>query len=267
MKYSIITINFNNSEGLRKTIASVVNQTFKNFEFIIIDGGSTDGSVDVIKEYADKIDYWVSEQDKGVYNAMNKGILKAHGEYLNFMNSGDCFYNNDVLNKIKNYSEDLIIGDVRRMDTKQIIKFNDITSFYSLCVPEFNHQSIFFKRKLFSNRIYDENLKIVADWKLLIQCIYIDQCSYKHINVTIADYECGGVSSNTNLIALERNTVLKEILPPLIYNDYKIWTGMKIPILYKIKELAKHYRLLCCVDYIITKLLVISKSRNKYNKI
>jgi glycosyltransferase involved in cell wall biosynthesis len=89
MKLSVITINYNNAIGLRKTIESVVNQTFRDYEYIIIDGGSTDGSVDVIKEYADKIDYWVSEPDKGIYNAMNKGVAAAHGEYTNFLNSGD----------------------------------------------------------------------------------------------------------------------------------------------------------------------------------
>ena len=89
MKLSVITINFNNRDGLRKTIESVVNQTYNDFEYIIIDGGSTDGSVDVIKEYADRIDYWVSEPDKGIYNAMNKGIDVAKGEYCIFMNSGD----------------------------------------------------------------------------------------------------------------------------------------------------------------------------------
>ena len=86
-KYTIITINFNNSAELRQTIESVLGQTMKDFEYIVIDGGSTDGSVEVIKDYADHIDYWVSEPDKGVYNAMNKGLGKAHGEYVNFMNS------------------------------------------------------------------------------------------------------------------------------------------------------------------------------------
>ena len=102
MKYSIITINYNNRDGLEKTIQSVINQTCQDFEFIIIDGGSTDGSVDIIKKYNDRINYWVSEPDKGIYNAMNKGILQAHGEYLNFMNSGDCFFDNEVLNKVNN---------------------------------------------------------------------------------------------------------------------------------------------------------------------
>ena len=90
-KISIITINYNNCEGLRRTIESVVNQTCRDFEYIIIDGGSTDGSVDVIKRYADNIDYWVSEPDKGIYNAMNKGIRMATGDYVQILNSGDMF--------------------------------------------------------------------------------------------------------------------------------------------------------------------------------
>ena len=88
MKYSIITINYNNRDGLEMTINSVLGQSYQDLEYIIIDGGSTDGSVEVIKKYESRIDYWVSEPDKGVYNAMNKGIGKASGDYLNFMNSG-----------------------------------------------------------------------------------------------------------------------------------------------------------------------------------
>ena len=84
MKYSIITINYNNCDGLRKTIESVISQSYKDYEFIIIDGGSTDGSRDVIEQHSRSIDYWVSEPDKGVYNAMNKGIRQAKGDYLNF---------------------------------------------------------------------------------------------------------------------------------------------------------------------------------------
>ena len=102
MKLSIITINYNNTKGLRRTIESVACQTSRDYEFIIIDGGSSDGSVDVIKEYADKIDYWVSEPDGGIYPAMNKGVRSAHGEYCIFMNSGDEFYTKDVIESVIN---------------------------------------------------------------------------------------------------------------------------------------------------------------------
>ena len=124
MKYSIITINYNNRDGLENTIKSVINQTCQDFEYIVIDGGSTDGSVDVINKYADKIDYWISEPDKGIYNAMNKGILRAHGEYLNFMNSGDYFYDNEVLEKM--YSccvNDMVVGKDYHFNSKSNSSF------------------------------------------------------------------------------------------------------------------------------------------------
>ena len=99
MLFSVITINYNNCEGLQRTIDSVIGQTFKDFEFIVIDGGSTDGSVDIINKNAASITYWISERDNGIYHAMNKGIAQAHGDYCIFMNSGDCFYNIEVLKK------------------------------------------------------------------------------------------------------------------------------------------------------------------------
>lgn len=112
MKYSIITVNYNNKEGLRNTIESVIHQTYRDFEFIVIDGGSTDGSAEVLKEYDSQITYWVSEKDKGIYNAMNKGIAKATGDYLNFMNSGDCFYDEGVLGRVARVETDadFIVG-------------------------------------------------------------------------------------------------------------------------------------------------------------
>ena len=97
---SIITINYNNVLGLKRTLESVTGQSYSNFEYIVIDGGSTDGSKEHILKYSDKISYWISEPDRGIYHAMNKGIAKASGEYLLFMNSGDLFYNNFILNEV-----------------------------------------------------------------------------------------------------------------------------------------------------------------------
>ena len=98
-KLSIITINYNNLEGLKRTVESVINQTSKEFEYIVIDGGSNDGSGAYIESKSEHIDYWVSEPDKGIYNAMNKGIAKASGEYLLFLNSGDHLFSNRGKNK------------------------------------------------------------------------------------------------------------------------------------------------------------------------
>src|SRR5687768_8039033 len=114
MKVSIITINLNNAADLKLTIESILNQTYKDFEFIIIDGGSTDGSLDLIKQNEDKITSWISEKDKGIFNAMNKGILKATGEYLIMLNAGDLFHDPKVLQDIfegKNHTEDILYGN------------------------------------------------------------------------------------------------------------------------------------------------------------
>src|SRR5690606_22317295 len=110
-KLSIVTINLNNLVGLQKTMQSVFNQTFTDYEYIVIDGGSTDGSKEYIEKHTNKLVYWVSEKDGGVYEAMNKGIIKATGEYCNFLNSGDYFWNNSVLEKSLVHNEvDIFYG-------------------------------------------------------------------------------------------------------------------------------------------------------------
>ena len=96
---SIVTVVYNGENFLEETIKSVINQTYENIEYIIIDGGSTDGTVDIIKKYEDKINYWVSEKDAGIYDAMNKGIEAFKGDYINFLNAGDSYVNNEVLNR------------------------------------------------------------------------------------------------------------------------------------------------------------------------
>lgn len=110
---TIITVCFNIKDEIERTCQSIVNQTWQNFEWIVIDGGSTDGTVDILKKYSDRINILVSEPDKGIYNAMNKGIKLSHGEWLNFMNGGDRFTSNDVLKEVfsgKEYSADVLYG-------------------------------------------------------------------------------------------------------------------------------------------------------------
>jgi glycosyltransferase involved in cell wall biosynthesis len=162
MKYSIITVNFNNKEGLRKTIESVIHQTFRDFEFIIIDGGSTDGSVDVLKEYDSQINYWVSEPDGGIYNAMNKGVAHAHGDYCIFMNSGDCFYNQTVLEQVNavNPIENIVVGKVAIDNQDNIISPppQGVLTMYHLYSGSVPHQGSFIKTELLRKYPYDESL-------------------------------------------------------------------------------------------------------------
>lgn len=226
-KFSIITINYNNCAGLRKTIESVVNQTYTDFEYIVIDGGSTDGSAEVIREYADRIDYWVSEPDKGIYNAMNKGTLKATGEYLNFMNSGDCFHSSDVLKEIaaQGYSADIITG--RRMNAERTSMMIDSGSegvtmilFY---IRALGHQSSFIKNELLNKYPYDENFKIVSDWKFFIEALIFDNCSFQFTDIIVVDMDLEGISStNAELSLQERTKVLESMFPPRILADYEL---------------------------------------------
>ena len=154
MRYSIITVNFNNKEGLRRTIESVIGQTYHDFEFIVIDGGSTDGSADVLREFDKDITYWVSEKDSGIYNGMNKGIAKATGDYLNFMNSGDCFYTPDVLERVASYNTDadFIVGkDYHYSERKQRGHASiqpPRTTMMHFFMGTLDHQSSFIKREL-----------------------------------------------------------------------------------------------------------------------
>lgn len=256
-KFSIITVNYNNCEGLRKTIESVVNQTYKDFEYIIIDGGSTDGSVDVIREYAGRIDYWVSEPDKGIYNAMNKGILKATGEYLNFMNSGDCFYDNEVLNDFSKYGEDVVLGKYKKESCEFGLGhvYDDVTMI-DLCKGSFNHQSAFMRRILFENNLYDEHYKIVSDWKFFIDVLIFKNCSFRNVNRIVVSYDMTGISSLSKEKSLqERDVVLQQMLPIRIYSDYKRLAPADSPLLELTPLLNKTYGFQKAI-YLLVKFLI-----------
>ena len=223
MKISIITINYNNREGLRKTIDSVVNQTYKNIEYIIIDGGSNDGSADYIKQCDNNIDYWVSEPDNGIYNAMNKGIKIATGEYCIFMNSGDSFYSADVLDKIVPLlgDFDIVYGNTEYTDGKVRRSIDEPPYFSFLYVSSFSHQSTFIRTELLKKYLYDESLKIVADWKFFLQTLIIDGCSFKAVNFMISLYDATGISSTNKLLYnQEREKVMASLFPEWMLNDY-----------------------------------------------
>ncbi|MFV8360226.1 glycosyltransferase family 2 protein [Flavobacterium sp. LS1P3] len=216
-KISIITVNYNNLEGLQQTIESVSSQTQQEFEHIIIDGGSTDGSVAYIESNAQLFKYWVSEPDKGVYHAMNKGITKASGEYLLFLNSGDHFYNKKVLEKNQHFliDYDLIYFNMYVSgENKKIIKeYPDTLSFAYFLKDNLPHPSIFIKKELFQTvGLFKEDFKIVADWKFFIDSVCKYNASYLHINNTLTTFYLDGISSlpeNKVIIDTEKQEVLQ----------------------------------------------------------
>lgn len=224
MKYSIITVNLNNACGLEDTIKSVINQTCHNYEYLIIDGGSTDNSKSIIEQYNSQIDYWVSEPDKGIFNAMNKGIKASKGDYLIFMNSGDCFYEKNVLEQSLNYlGADFVIGGIKRKDNDKLLNYelSDITmmTFYKGAIP---HQATFHKRSLFEDSLYDEKLKISSDWKFFFQKIIFEDASYTIMPVVVCSFDTTGISNtSTELGTKERSQIILGNLPPRVIKDYE----------------------------------------------
>lgn len=220
---SIITINRNNAPGLQKTIDSVFAQTFKNFEYIIIDGGSTDGSLAVIESVKDKTTYWVSEQDKGIYNGMNKGITQAKGAYLFFLNSGDCFASEQVLQQFFGDSSqrnaDVLAGNV--IVEGHVKKGYEKISLFKILEYSITHQSLFLKRSLFTlYGYYDESYPINADINHLILCLTRHNASYLYKDINLCIMEPGGISSidsETNK-KLRKQFMEKEF--PMIAEDY-----------------------------------------------
>jgi glycosyltransferase involved in cell wall biosynthesis len=219
MKLSIITINKNNAIGLEKTIQSVVNQTFNDFEYLVIDGDSEDSSVAVIKKYADKITWWVSEPDSGVYNAMNKGIKKAQGDYCLFLNSGDSLIENDTLRNAFNE----IDGKADIYYSNCICSDNTITVFPEkldinyLIKGTINHQNVIIRRKLFiEHGFYNESYIIKSDWEFFLRESWLYKIQYVHINTNIAIYDVNGMSSKRSQISiLEKKDIYKNVFGEL----------------------------------------------------
>jgi len=232
MKLSIITITYNNATDLGRTIKSVVGQTWKKFEFIIIDGGSADGSTDLILRYKDDIAYWISEPDNGVYHAMNKGIIKAHGEYLLMLNAGDVLCDKNVLNRVfaqNKYNEDIIYGDVFR-ESKGVVftesLFPDNLTFLFLRDGAISHQAAFISRKLHDLvGLYDESLKLCSDWSFILLAICKYNASYKHLNCKISVCNTDGLTClpvNAFTIKKERQHVLNTHFSAFL-DDYKLF--------------------------------------------
>lgn len=221
---SIITINFNDAAGLEKTISSVVAQKFKDYEFIVIDGGSTDGSAEILNKYKDNITFSVSEKDNGIYNAQNKGIDKATGKYCLFLNSGDFLVDQGVLEKVfaQKYTADIVYGDMQIDFGSNITygKMPDKISFNQMLTDTLWHPVSFIKRELFSKHGgYDESFKITGDYDFFFRTIIMSNVSTQHIPIDISVYNVNGLSSQPEFKSIEKEErikVLNKYLPHLL---------------------------------------------------
>jgi glycosyltransferase involved in cell wall biosynthesis len=198
---SVVTVVYNGQENLEQTINSVLDQTYDNIEYIIIDGGSKDGTIDIIKRYEDKIDYWVSEPDGGIYSAMNKGTSLCSGDYVSFLPADDWYNKNTielVVNSIQNSNADYLFGNVNMYEQNAILYVSKgILDQYKFDIP-FNHQSLFVKTKYLLMYPFDLKYKVIADYDFIVKLIR-KQLSYIYIDETIANFRLGGISSTTNM--------------------------------------------------------------------
>jgi glycosyltransferase involved in cell wall biosynthesis len=225
MLFSIISINFNNKKGLIDTIKSIENQKFVDYEHIIIDGNSNDGSLEVLNKLNNVNVIWISENDRGIYHAMNKGILLSKGKYLIFINSGDRFSNNNCLDLIneKKQDFDIVYSNmiIQNETTSTLIKYQDYISTHLLLTSGIPHPGTAIKRELFNVvGLYNENYKIISDWIFFFTAIVKHKASFNHIPEPLVIFDAGGISSNkrniTSLI-MEHRLFLKNNFPEWLH--------------------------------------------------
>jgi glycosyltransferase involved in cell wall biosynthesis len=208
---TVVTVVFNGEKFLEETILSVINQTYDNVEYIIIDGGSTDGTLDIIRKYEHAIDYWVSEKDKGIYDAMNKGIQQSNGDYVGLINADD-WYELDAVETIVNAiiindEPDIIYANMNVVDIennkKKLLK-GDINSIHKNM--SINHPTCFVKRKLYNEKLFDTKYRIAADYELMLY-FYINKKIFCYVDKVLAYMRSGGVSANNSLTIKERYNI------------------------------------------------------------
>ena len=274
MILSIITINRNNAAGLEKTMQSVLSQTRTDYEYVVVDGASTDGSVAVIERLApafgDRLK-WISEPDKGIYNAMNKGIRMATGEYIQILNSGDSLVSPEVVDKMYaalekaghpsilygNILKDFPDGHVHR---DKGFAGEDIT-LLSMYIGTLNHSPAYIRRSLFDKYgPYDESLKIVSDWKWYLQAIVFGEEKPVYADIDVTLFDMTGISeTNLELTRAERKQVLKELINSSILADYDAW----VPSIRQMRRIKRHpwaYKIVWFLERVLFK---IEKRKDK----
>lgn len=209
---SIITVCFNEVSSIQKTIDSVVSQNINNIEWIVVDGGSTDGTLEILEKYRSRFTYIISEKDAGIYNAMNKGIALARGEYLLFLNGGDYLADTNTLSQIlsNRLKADFVYGDINIISgssSKRFVMPSEITPefLYRKTIP---HQSTLTKRSLFDKAgLYNEHYKIVADYEFILRALLRHDATFQYLPIVFACYPNNGVSSDVVKRKAEKSLV------------------------------------------------------------
>lgn len=257
---SIITVCYNDRQGLERTLKSVSLQTCRDFEYIVIDGGSTDGSADLLQKYASIIDFSVSEKDAGIYNAMNKGIIHANGEYCLFLNAGDTLYSDDTLEKAFPHLKDADFISGHTLCTYS----NGKTSIWEavnhattqrMMLYSLSHQATFIRTEMLKARPYREDLKIVSDWEQMFYELIIKNRTYKKLDMFVCKFSQGGISSeNSVLREIERKKVLDEHFSETVQKDF-VRSNLLVHITSMADEGTRYYNVLEFVARTIRKFL------------
>lgn len=267
MKLSIITINLNHCKGLDKTIKSVVAQNYQNFEYIVIDGGSDDDSLSIINQHKSNLAYWISEPDKGIYNAMNKGIAQAKGEYCLFLNSGDWLAENGLEHCIKLLgNEDIIYcnsylaysnGSIEELSYPSSLSMR---YFFSATI---GHQSTFIRKSLLNTYGgYVEQFKIHADYDFWMKAIVMANSTVKHLPIFLSYYDMSGISSRPNQWSQqEHESILNTYLPKKVLADYEYWKNREKEI-----EILMWYKRQDILYRVLVFLYKVIKNFRKYFK-
>lgn len=225
---SIITVNYNDANGLEETIKSVMAQTYRDYEHIVVDGDSSDGSKEIIDKYRDKLSWAVSEPDNGIYHAMNKGIANANGTYILFLNSGDSLVEKNVIERIHPHltsGKDIYYGKLKLADDKNeaVLDFPETLTFgYFFDKGYLPHPASFIKRSLFDTIFrYDENLKIAADWEFMVCAVCKYNASYEYMDMVITNYDVDGISAKPEYrkVLLDEKQLILERHFPLFLDD------------------------------------------------
>lgn len=218
-KFSIITVTWNNAEGLKRTLGSIRGLRYKNREVIVVDGASMDNTKAVMEANNDIIDVCISEKDNGIYNAMNKGIRYATGDYTVFMNAGDCFASADVLDIVAQHDEALILGSAKYGDDVRIIPSS--MSLYDVLTIGINHQSTYYRTDVLQRYGFDENLRVIADLKSVVEPLAKEKVSLCCITDILSVCEGGGLSKQRWMDMLdEKKRIVRDVIEPFYREDY-----------------------------------------------
>ena len=244
MKVSIITISYNNLEGLKDTYRSIHQQTFRDFEWIVVDGGSTDGTKQFLEAHQEEIAWWCSERDKGVYNAQNKGTEHARGEYCIYMNSGDSFFAPDVLEKVfeQETDADIIYGNwmlVFEDGKKQLALAPEAIDLAYFFDDNMCHQSMLIRTEAVKNRPYDESFRIYGDWEEWL-ALLLQGMKFERRDLTVCNFMVGGISTGDNAteaVKKERKAEIKRIQERYYSELWQDAMNRVSPILLAVKTL------------------------------